>query len=323
MTTASGPSPFEKLFILDCATVCGAKAQQSGRTEAYGKTKRETAQALSTYVRANRAGTRREFPGVAGKILLAAMVLFFAWAIWFLGGIATAIAQSMGFGVPAQLHYVYYEWADAHGLIVAALFLSVIPLCWMIVTGGKGILARADVVLANDTRARSCCCGLSSKSGLPKRVRRNSANRPRSNHSSIMPSPASDPSLPSASRAKRSTFVAPREPTMRGRSGAMLSSISWTPPASWSSLSATARPRLGGRPARGARSPWQDHYHYPARSGRGRPWCVLVDARENVVAIYHVADSTVVAWSSVPLKDNDFSEVMRLALYGRYCHGQA
>jgi len=98
MTTASGPSPFEKLFILDCATVCGAKAQQSGRTEAYGKTKRETAQALSTYVRADRAGTRREFPGIAGKILLAAMVLFFAWAIWFLGGIATAIAQSMGFG---------------------------------------------------------------------------------------------------------------------------------------------------------------------------------------------------------------------------------
>ena len=58
-------------------------------------------------------------------------------------------------------------------------------------------------------------------------------------------------------------------------------------------------------------------------SARLSPLQRLATGTENVVAIYHVADSTVVAWSSVPLKDNDFGEIMRLALYGRYCHGQA
>jgi hypothetical protein len=120
MTSALGPSPFEKLFIFDCAPVCGAKAQQTGRTEAYGKNKRQTAQALSKYVHGTCTPTapargasspcRRQDPvGSDGAVLRVGHLVS--------RRDRNSFAQSMGFGVPAQLHHVYYEWADRRGSV--------------------------------------------------------------------------------------------------------------------------------------------------------------------------------------------------------------
>jgi hypothetical protein len=247
-------------------------------------------------------------------------------------------AQSMGFGVPAQLHHVYYEWADAHGLIVAALFLSVIPLCWMIVTGGKGILARADVVLANDTRAPVLLLRSFEQERAAEKSKEKFGQQTEIELQLYYAVAGFGPFIAVGQPGEEIDFRGAarayyagqewRDAVVKLRDAARLvvvvtgddEGLAWEIDSSWRAIT-SARP-LSLSPARRT---WPSVVRAGRRSRRARlsPLQRLATGTENVVAIYHVADSTVVPWSSVPLKDNDFGDVMRLALYGRCCNRQA
>ena len=73
--------------------------------------------------------------------------------LWFLGGILTHAAKTMGYDFPSFFRFLYYDWADANTVLVATLFASlfavVIPLFAL---GIKLSEAKADVVLEHDPR---------------------------------------------------------------------------------------------------------------------------------------------------------------------------
>ncbi len=139
--------PFPKVAVIDCAAICGERADASARLEHFGKTRDEIEDALHREQRETSARFKvRPFAGLAGRLGCAGLALALVGTAPLYIGIPLGILAAIGVPVPT-----YNAWSREHPLAanaaVWALFASI-----ALMALAARLSARAKTVLANDPR---------------------------------------------------------------------------------------------------------------------------------------------------------------------------